>query len=90
MLEAAEMSAMPIQLSPESERLVEQQIASGHFHSVDEIIHLGVHARDSDGEAERWRKHREAIDRTRSFITDNPIRLTGVTFQEVVDEGRRL
>ena len=33
---------MPIQLSLETERLVEQAIASGSFHSVDEIIRQGV------------------------------------------------
>ncbi len=33
---------MPIQLGLETERLVEQAIASGSFHSVDEIIRQGV------------------------------------------------
>ena len=33
---------MPIQLSLETERLVEQEIASGSFHSTDEIIRQGV------------------------------------------------
>jgi putative addiction module CopG family antidote len=79
---------MPIQLSPETERLVEQEIASGRFQSVDEIIQHGVRAQDD--EAERWRRHREAIERTRAFITADPIRLSGVTFQEVIEEGRRL
>jgi len=81
---------MPIQLSPESERIVEQEIQSGRFHSVDEIIHLGVQARTGDPESERLRKHREAITRTREFTTNHAIRLTGVTFQEVIDEGGRL
>jgi Arc/MetJ-type ribon-helix-helix transcriptional regulator len=39
-----------VQLKPETERLVEDEIRSGHFHSVDELIVEGVHA---------WReKHR--------------------------------
>ncbi|MGD0800937.1 MAG: hypothetical protein ABR906_06455 [Terracidiphilus sp.] len=79
---------MPIQLSPETERLVEQEIASGRFQSVDEIIQQGV--RTQDGETERWRRHRQAIERTRAFITTDPIHLSGVTFQEVIEEGRRL
>jgi Arc/MetJ-type ribon-helix-helix transcriptional regulator len=81
---------MPIQLSPESERLVEQKIASGRFQSVDEIIEQGIRTKDDQAESERRRKHREAIERIRTFITDNPIRLSGVTFQEVIEEGRRL
>jgi Arc/MetJ-type ribon-helix-helix transcriptional regulator len=81
---------MPIQLSPESERLVEREIASGRFQSVDEIIQQGISTKDDEAEAERWRKHREAIERTRPFTTSDPIRLSGVTFQELIDEGRQL
>lgn len=78
---------MPIQLSPESERLVEQEIASGRFQSVDEIIQLGI--RGQDEEAERWKRHSRAIERTRAFATDAPIHLSGITFQQVIEEGRR-
>ena len=39
-----------MQLKPETERLVQEEINSGHFHSVDDLIVEGVHA---------WReKHR--------------------------------
>jgi Arc/MetJ-type ribon-helix-helix transcriptional regulator len=81
---------VPIQLSPETERLVEQVIASGRFQSVDQIIEQGLRAHSAEAEADRWKKHQQAIERTRSFITDDPIRLSGISFQEVVDEGRRL
>jgi putative addiction module CopG family antidote len=83
---------VPIHLSPETERLVEQEIASGRFQSVDEIIEQGLRARSAEAESEsdRWKTHQQAIERTRSFITDDPIRLSGISFQEVVDEGRRL
>jgi Arc/MetJ-type ribon-helix-helix transcriptional regulator len=80
---------MPIQLSPETERLVEQEIASGRFQSVDEIIQQGVRQPD-DAETERWSRHRRAIERTRAFVAGDPLRLSGVTFQEVIEEGRRL
>jgi putative addiction module CopG family antidote len=79
---------MSIRLSPESERLVEQEIASGRFQSVDEIIQFGL--RTSGDEAERWRRHRQAIERTRAFTTTDPIRLSGVTLHDVIEEGRRL
>jgi Arc/MetJ-type ribon-helix-helix transcriptional regulator len=79
---------MPIQLSPESERLVEEEIASGRFQSVDELIQHVLRTKNED--AERWRKHREAIERTRAFATNDPIRLCGVSFQELIEEGRRL
>jgi len=36
---------MAIHLNPEIERLVQDEIRNGHFHSVDEIILEGIHAR---------------------------------------------
>jgi putative addiction module CopG family antidote len=79
---------MPIQLSPESERLVEQEIASGRFQSVDEIIQQGV--RTQDDEAERWKKHREAIASIRDFARNKALPLNGITIKELIEEGRRM
>ena len=33
-----------MQLKPETEQLVQEEIRNGHFHSVDELIVQGVHA----------------------------------------------
>ena len=35
---------MTVQLKPETERLVQEEIRNGHFHSVDELIVQGIHA----------------------------------------------
>jgi len=35
---------MPIELKPETERLIEEEIRNGHFRSADELIVAGVHA----------------------------------------------
>jgi len=35
---------MTVELKPETERLVQEEIESGHFHTVDELIVQGVHA----------------------------------------------
>jgi Arc/MetJ-type ribon-helix-helix transcriptional regulator len=35
---------MTVELKPETERLVQEEIRSGHFHSVDELIVQGVNA----------------------------------------------
>jgi len=37
--------SMIITLQPETERLVQEELKSGRFHTVDEIIVEGVHAR---------------------------------------------
>lgn len=64
---------MPIQLKPETERLVEQELAAGRFQSLDEIIQQGLRARNDEAESERWEKHRRAIERTRAFVTGDPL-----------------
>jgi putative addiction module CopG family antidote len=81
---------MAIQLSPETERLIEAEIARGRFGSIDEIVREGIRARSDEVEAERWQKHREAIARTREFVTSAPIQLHGVTLRELIEEGRRM
>ena len=35
---------MTVELKPETERLVQEEIRSGHVHSVDELIVFAVHA----------------------------------------------
>ena len=35
---------MTVEIKPETERLVQEEISSGHVHSVDELIVHGVHA----------------------------------------------
>jgi Arc/MetJ-type ribon-helix-helix transcriptional regulator len=35
---------MTVELKPETERLVQEEIRRGHFHSVDEVIVQGVYA----------------------------------------------
>ncbi len=79
---------MAIQLSPETERLVEQQIASGRFHSIDEIIEQGIKTRSEENDVERKHKRREALEHMREYI-ENPVPLNGITIRELIEEGRR-
>ena len=79
---------MAIQLSPETERRVEQAISSGRFHSVDEIIEQGINARSEKDDSVHKHKRRKALEHMRKYI-DNPIPLNGITIQELIEEGRR-
>ena len=48
--DAANLKVVMVELKPETERLVQEEIRSGHFHAVDQLILQGVTA---------WReKHR--------------------------------
>jgi Arc/MetJ-type ribon-helix-helix transcriptional regulator len=44
---------MTVQLKPETARLVQEEISSGNFHSVDEIIVQGVEARREQTQSSR-------------------------------------
>lgn len=83
---------MTINVKPETERLVQEEIQSGHFRSVDEIIVEGVQA---------WReKHRskligseqrrKAVEDALAFARDRAIPLGGVSIKQLIHEGHRL
>lgn len=51
---------MQIDIAPETERLVREELERGHFRSVDEMIRAGVESRrerGQEGPAEKPRKH---------------------------------
>ena len=81
---------MAIQLSPEAERLVEQEIASGRFRSVDEIIQQGIRNRNDAAQSEGWMKHRETIVWMRNFAENKALPLNGLSIKELIEEGRRM
>jgi Arc/MetJ-type ribon-helix-helix transcriptional regulator len=83
---------MTINVKPETERLVQEEIQNGHFQSVDEIIVEGVHAwrerhRSSQIGPERRRK---AVDEALAFARDRAIPLGGISIKDLIHEGHRL
>ena len=83
---------MTINIKPETEQLVQAEIQSGHFETVDQLIVEGVHA---------WReKHhaktadadqrRKALEQALSFARNKAIPLRGVSIKELIHEGHRL
>ena len=81
---------MTIHLSPETEKLVEQEIASGRFHSVDEIIQRGIKTREDEAEAEKWQQHNEAVSRILDYAQNHALPLEGITIKQLLEEGRRM
>ncbi len=83
---------MTINVKPETERLVQEEIQSGHFRSVDEIIVEGVQAwrekhRSKQIGAEQRRK---AVENALAFAKDRAISLGGISIKELIHEGDRL
>ena len=83
---------MSIKLKPETERLVQEEVRSGHFHSADEVIVASIQA---------WReKHRArvsnpeqcrgAVERALAFAKNRAIPLGGVSIRDLIHEGHRL
>ena len=77
---------MSIEIKPETERLVQEEIQKGHFHSVDEIIIEGVQARQQKQPA----KPARANDRTTlsEFLLNSPLAGSELNIERDKDPGR--
>jgi hypothetical protein len=87
---------MTITLKPETERLVEEELQSGHFHSVDEIIVQGVQALRKKEPLARpnffqlppgTKTPAQAAEDIRELRRGNRLP-PGVTIRDMIDEGR--
>jgi Arc/MetJ-type ribon-helix-helix transcriptional regulator len=84
---------MAINLKPETERLVQEEIRSGRFQSADELIVKAVHAwreKQSQPRIPRDSRRAEAVDRALAFATKRAIPLDGVSIRELVHERHRV
>ena len=81
---------MTINLNPETERLVQEELQNGHFHSVDEMILEGVQARREGKPLSREASRRtpaEAVAHIRELRQGNRLP-AGVTIKDLINEGR--
>ena len=82
---------MAIQLEPETERLVQEELRSGHFHSVDEIIVQAIRFWHERKPAQRNEsQRREAVDRVLDFALRRAVQRDGISIKELVHEGHRV
>jgi Arc/MetJ-type ribon-helix-helix transcriptional regulator len=78
-------AAMSIEIKPDTERLVHEEIQSGHFRSVDELIVEGVHA---------WReKHAtQTVGQQKGtlseFLLNSPLPGSELNLERDTDPGR--
>jgi putative addiction module CopG family antidote len=89
-----ERKAMNINLTPEQEKIVKEELKSGHFHSIEEVIGKALQVLS---EKDRSRStdtangaQREAVREMLTFVERNRVRLEGVTVKELIHEGHRL
>ncbi len=80
---------MTINLKPETERLVQEELQNGHFRSVDEMIVEGVQARREGrplSPAHR-KTPAEAVAHIRELRQGNRLP-AGVSIKDLINEGR--
>jgi putative addiction module CopG family antidote len=85
---------MNINLTREQEKVVEDELKSGHFQSAEEVIGEALQvlrereqssvANQSNGD------QREAVSEMLAFVQKNHVRLEGVSVKELIHEGHRL
>jgi putative addiction module CopG family antidote len=82
---------MNINLTPEQEKIVKDELKSGHFHTVEEVIDEALqvlHEREQPSMPNG--AQREAVREMLAFVEKNRARLEGVSVKELIHEGHRL
>jgi len=89
-----ESKAMTINLTPEQEKMVKEELKSGHFRTAEELISQALSAflapvPSSSASADNG-KRREAVREMMTFVEKNRTSLHGVSVKELIHEGHRL
>ncbi len=85
---------MNVDLTPEQEKIVEDELKSGHFRSVEEVIGKALQVLREKGQsssaATSHGAQRESVREMLAFVEKNRVRLEGVSVKELIHEGHRL
>jgi hypothetical protein len=78
---------MRVELKPETEQLVQEEIKSGHFHTLDELIVQSVHAWREKNQAEQTAA-RKPKKNFAQFLLDSPLPGSGLKLERRKDFPR--
>ena len=85
---------MKIDLTPGPEKIVKDQLESGHFRSVEDVIGGALQAlRDKERSSRRTISNDaqgEAVQEMLAFVEKNRVQLEGISVKELIREGHRL
>jgi hypothetical protein len=89
-----EWMAMNVKLTPEHEKIIKEELESGHSRSIEEVIgkalqvlrekELALRTPTSNG------SQQEAVREMVDFVEKNRVRLEGVSVKQLIHEGHRL
>ena len=83
---------MNINLAPQQEKIVNNELKAGHFGTVEEVIDEALHVlceKERSAGAPNGAQ-REAVLEMLSFVEKNRVRLEGISVKELIHEGHRL
>jgi len=85
---------MTIHLTPEQEKIVKEELESGHFRTAEELISQALSALratvPSSGGGVDHGSRREAVREMMEFVERNRTSLRGISVKELIHEGHRL
>jgi len=85
---------MNINLTPEQEKIVREELMSGHFRSVEEVIGGALQVlrekEQSLAGVTTNGSQREAVDEMLAFVEKNRVRLEDISVKELIHECHRL
>jgi Arc/MetJ-type ribon-helix-helix transcriptional regulator len=85
---------MKISLTPDQEKLVQDELESGHFRAAEEVISEALHVlREKEHSGARGTPNgaqREAVREMLAFVEKNRVRLDGISVKELIREDHRL
>jgi len=80
---------MTVELKPEQERIIREQIARGTYKSVEEVLSTALSKLDDEARFEQ-RNRREAVRRMLEFGEKHHLSLGEPITRELMHEGHRL
>jgi Arc/MetJ-type ribon-helix-helix transcriptional regulator len=85
---------MNVNLTPEQEMIVQEELKKGHFRTAEEVIGVALLAmrerEQSSPVKEPDAAQREAVREMFEFVERNHTKLEGITVKELIHEGHRL
>lgn len=85
---------MNINLTPDQEKIIKDELKAGRFRTAEEVISEALQALREKGQPSGMTApngaQREAVREMLAFVERNRVRLEGVSVKELIHEGHRL
>ena len=85
---------MTINLTPEQEKIVKEELESGHFRTAEELISQALNALRAtaapSSKTGNNGSHQKAVREMMEFVEKNRTSLQGISVKELIHEGHRM